>query len=336
MVVPLGNHWSVSLQHQERKTSGTHSPLEGHTTLPRRKNGALQNETEAAKLEKKTEATNNVAQAISRSGLHKRGCCDTIEGSASDEGLLQRRNSRNQRESRNCTMTHLQQHSCHFLRVLVSGANRWCMSVQWCDITSEFDLNTLRSTGLKNSECTRDPMDNFNEAPCPGRNLRGTAPGYAGVRLGEARNPGPVEHERDHAEEPSARRTRICEAGDAVPGSHDSITRGVRNLHLADVPAAHAVPVVRAPPTMPNTRRPTQQRSRRQTAFLQCAQCGEDPHAYTGHADCGLMEHMSQKHGGQTLTQENVAQLRELDRAACVICGGHPIAPRKPLQSLPN
>ena len=32
-------------------------------------------------------------------------------------------------------------------------------------------------------------------------------------------------------------------------------------------------------------------------------------------------EHMSQKHGGQPLTQESVAQLRQLDRAACVICG---------------
>ena len=30
---------------------------------------------------------------------------------------------------------------------------------------------------------------------------------------------------------------------------------------------------------------------------------------------------MSEKHGGQTLTQESVAQLRQLDRAACEICG---------------
>ena len=32
------------------------------------------------------------------------------------------------------------------------------------------------------------------------------------------------------------------------------------------------------------------------------------------------MTHMSQKHGGQTLTAESIAQLRQLDRAACVIC----------------
>ena len=33
------------------------------------------------------------------------------------------------------------------------------------------------------------------------------------------------------------------------------------------------------------------------------------------------MEHMRHKHGSQTLTQESVAQLRQLDRAAFVICG---------------
>ena len=32
------------------------------------------------------------------------------------------------------------------------------------------------------------------------------------------------------------------------------------------------------------------------------------------------MLHMVQKHGGQQLTQESVAQLRQLDRAACVFC----------------
>ena len=73
---------------------------------------------------------------------------------------------------------------------------------------------------------------------------------------------------------------------------------------------------------MPNNfRRPTQQRPRHQRAFLQCAQCGADPLAYTGNSDSDLMEHMSPKHGGQPLTQESVAQLRQLDRAACVICG---------------
>ena len=55
------------------------------------------------------------------------------------------------------------------------------------------------------------------------------------MRLGGAQHPGPAEHERDHAEEePSARRTSIDEASNAVPGSQDSITRRVQNLQLKE------------------------------------------------------------------------------------------------------
>ena len=104
-----------------------------------------------------------------------------------------------------------------------------------------------------------------------------------------------------------------------------TLSRGVQDLQRADVPAAQPVPVVGAPLMMPNTRRHTQQQSRHQRAFLQCAQCGADPHAYTGHTDSGLMGH----HGAQESEtrrptqhiQESVAQLRQLDRAACVTCG---------------
>ena len=86
-----------------------------------------------------------------------------------------------------------------------------------------------------------------------------------------------------------ARRTRINEAGGAVPGSQDSITRGVWNQQLADVPAAQLVPAGRVPATMPNTRRPTRLRRPHQRAFLQSAQCGADPLAHTGYADSGLI-----------------------------------------------
>ena len=52
--------------------------------------------------------------------------------------------------------------------------------------------------------------------------------GYAGVRLGEARNPGPATHERDRAaEERNARQRRVNEAGDSVPGSQDALVRRV-------------------------------------------------------------------------------------------------------------
>ena len=62
----------------------------------------------------------------------------------------------------------------------------------------------------------------------------------------------------------------------------------------------------------PNSRRPTEQRSRHQRDHFRCAQCGADPEACTGSTDSGLMEHMG---------ISKVTQLRQLDRAACVICG---------------
>ena len=45
------------------------------------------------------------------------------------------------------------------------------------------------------------------------------------------------------------------------------------------------------------------------------------PAHFFGGSDNGLVVHMGQKHGGQSLTQESVAQLRQLDGSACVICG---------------
>ena len=82
--------------------------------------------------------------------------------------------------------------------------------------------------------------------------------GYAGVRVGEAQNPGPALHKIGSAEERSARRTRINEAGDAVPGSQDSITRIVQNLQLADTPATKFIFTDTAPPpvTQPLSRQP--------------------------------------------------------------------------------
>ena len=96
-----------------------------------------------------------------------------------------------------------------------------------------------------------------------------------------APGPQPADHERDNAqEEPCPRRTRVDEAGEAVPESRDSITRGSQGLQLGDIPAVQADQVNRAP-------RPTQQRSRHQRAFLLCAQCGADPQAHVGNTDNG-------------------------------------------------
>ena len=143
------------------------------------------------------------------------------------------------------------------------------------------------------------------------------------MRLGEVWNPGPADHDRDSAQdEPCPRRTHINEAGDAAPGSHDSVTQGIRNLQLADIPAAQ--------PDHADRPSETQQQPRHLRAFLRCAERGAGPHAIFGGSDNGLMVHMGQKRGGQSLIQESVAQLRQLGRAACVIC----IAARKPLQPL--
>ena len=84
---------------------------------------------------------------------------------------------------------------------------------------------------------------------------------------------------------------------------------------------------------MTHARRPTQTRARQQQQeHLRCAQCGSDPAALKGATDHGLMLHMVQKHGGQQLTQESVAQLRHLDRAACVARDTNQVAAVSPLQ----
>ena len=106
--------------------------------------------------------------------------------------------------------------------------------------------------------------------------------GYVGVRLGEARNLGPATHDRDRAaEQRDAGLRRINEAGDPVPGSQDSITRGIQNLQLGDTPEELIVPPAPALAPMPNPRRPPQARLKQQPREYQsCAQCGSDPSAF--------------------------------------------------------
>ena len=72
--------------------------------------------------------------------------------------------------------------------------------------------------------------------------------GYAGVRLGEAQNPGPTEHKRDLSErKPSARRTRFDEAGDAVPGSQAAIDRKSSSCPTARSEPCRPCPTPRDP-----------------------------------------------------------------------------------------
>ena len=73
---------------------------------------------------------------------------------------------------------------------------------------------------------------------------------YAGIRAGEAQNPGPATHARDWTvtEQPKATHRRINEAGDSVPSSQDSVTRAIQNC-IFRTPLRHQHPVP-PPPTM--------------------------------------------------------------------------------------
>ena len=118
---------------------------------------------------------------------------------------------------------------------------------------------------------------------------------------------------------PNATHRRINEAGDSVPSSQDSVTKAVQNLCISDSPAASAALPAPPPPTMGNSRR--QPRPKQQPReYLRCAQCGPVADAHLASTDGGLMQHMGQKHGGQTLLEDTVGQLRWLNRQACVHC----------------
>ena len=170
-----------------------------------------------------------------------------------------------------------------------------CVPVGWFRERVHFHLTNSRSFRLKPGVC----HDHCRSSSAPALLNVFSHGGYAGVRLGEARNPGPAAHERDRvAEERIARQRRINELCDSVPGSQDSITRGVQKLQLTDTRLMETALPAPAPPPMPNSRRPSKPRARQQQEYLRCAQCGPDPEALKGATDHGLMLHMVQKHGG--------------------------------------
>ena len=183
-------------------------------------------------------------------------CSDTIQKSSSDDTVFRRKNTRNQRESRHNTWTRLQLHTDHSSRVHIIDAHKWCTSVL-CFTPQLQSFNFIRGAaqGLKNKSAHAVLWTTSTaEEPHHG--------GYAGsaewVRTSRPRQRPAAQ------EEPCPRRTRIDETGDPVPGSHDSITRGIRILQLANVPAAEPDRADRALPTMPNSRRHTQKRLRHQ------------------------------------------------------------------------
>ena len=202
-------------------------------------------------------------------------------------------------ESRYSNSIHLQLRTCHVFYAITPSARACHSSTAWHTALFNCSLSTCRSLRLKSRAASVHRQFLTSDATLEERSHGG----YASVRVGDVQNPGPAPHVQKNAALAKHQRTRINEAGDAVPGSQDSITRGVQNLQLTDTPATQTTLIDPAPPPMPNSRRLTQPRSRRQRHYFRCGQCGADPEVYTGNSDRGLTMHMVQKHCGQHLSK---------------------------------
>ena len=121
-------------------------------------------------------------------------------------------------------------------------------------------------------------------------------------------------------EQPNATHRRINEAGDSVPSSQDSVTRAVRNLRISDSPATLAALPAPPPSTIRNARRPPRPKQKPRD-YLRCAQCGPVADARWALTDGGLMQHVGQKHEGQTLLEDSVGQTTALTQSPglCVL-----------------
>ena len=90
-----------------------------------------------------------------------------------------------------------------------------------CGTVSWYVLNSLRL------EANKTIVGHVPIRPLPAPALLNTREhsGCAGNRVGEAQNPGPATHDQ-----PNAAHRRISDAGDSVPSSQESLTRGVQNF----------------------------------------------------------------------------------------------------------
>ena len=84
----------------------------------------------------------------------------------------------------------------------------------------------------------------------------------------------------------------------------------------------HKIKHTEASTSMPGIIRPAVRRRQHQSrrTFLRYAHRGTEPQAYVGNSDPRLTTLVSQKHGCQA-TPDSIAQLRQLYRGACVVCG---------------
>ena len=111
-----------------------------------------------------------------------------------------------------------------------------------------------------------------------------------------------------------------------VPGSQDSIMSGVRNLQLMDAPRQYNLQQRRRHQYRRREPRGGQRRAvLGQVSSIEECFCGATSavqiHRYIGNTDHGLMTHISETYDVQTLTPETIAQVRQLDRGAFVVCG---------------
>ena len=179
------------------------------------------------RLHRKAEATNHKKRTRRnqrrRRRSEKRACCDTI-GESSSVDDARRKRPRSNRKSQYSCLTHLQSDTSLHFHITTSQCARFVLQWVWyrervhLTISRSFRLKPGVSKDLSQSSPVPAPLNEFSHG------------GYAGVRLGEARNPKPATHERDRT------------AGDSVPGSQDSITRGVQNLQLSEPPTTQTAP----------------------------------------------------------------------------------------------
>ena len=147
----------------------------------------------------------------------KRACSDTIEEPSSRDGVdARRKRPPSYRKSQCSGLTHLQSDTSLHFHITTLITHGLSSNGVWYRERVHVHLTISRSFRLKpgvtHNHCRLPsvlaPLNEFAHGGC------------AGVRLGEARNPGPATHERDRtAEERMARQRRVNEAGDSVPGS---------------------------------------------------------------------------------------------------------------------
>ena len=115
---------------------------------------------------------------------------------------------------------------------------------------------------------------------------------------------------------PPSQLRRLNEEGAAVPGSQDTVLAAQAQQQLR-ISESHS-----EQPASLRRRRPRQEATSGASVILRCAMCGPSPGAFQPADSRGLLQHLCRTHLGQELTAEAIAQLRNLGKVACRICGG--------------